>query len=98
VPLRLDPPAHPDAWQVVVETPGLTSGARPEGVTARVRLRVVVGQDGTVGEITVVVPSGQPALDAAAVAAARAWRFLPARRDGAPIVSAVLVWVSFVAP
>jgi protein TonB len=96
--VRLDPPAHPDAWRVVVEAPGLISGARSEGVTARVRLRVVVTEDGGVGGVTVIVSSGRAALDAAAVAAARTWRFLPARRDGAPIASAVLVWVSFVAP
>lgn len=98
IPISLDPPAHPDAWQVVVEAPGLTSGARAEGVTARLRLRLVVREDGTVGDVTVIVPSGRPALDARAASAARAWRFLPARSDGAPIASAVLVWVSFIAP
>jgi protein TonB len=96
VPVVLDPPKHPDAWRIVVETPGLAAGARPAADAARVRLRVLVRDDGTVGDVTIAVSSGRPDLDAAAAAAARGWRFQPARRDGAAIASAVLVWVAFV--
>ncbi len=96
MPVALDPPEHPDAWRVVVEAPGLVAGARPEAPAARVRLRLLVRDDGVVAEVTVAVPSGRPDLDAAAASAARAWRFLPARRDGVPIASVVLVWVAFV--
>ncbi len=96
VPVALHPPQHPDAWRVVVEPPGLAAEARSEHVSARVRLRLLVREDGAVGRVEVAVPSGRPELDAAAAAAAAGWRFLPARRDGAPIASIVLIWVAFV--
>jgi TonB family protein len=96
VPIVLDPPRHPDAWRIVVETPGLAAGARPVADAARVRLRVLVRDDGTVGDVTIAVSSGRPDLDAAAAGAARGWRFQPARRDGVAIASAVLIWVAFV--
>lgn len=96
VPVTLRPPQHPDAWRVVVETPGLAAEARAEQLAARVRLRLLVREDGAVGRVEVVVPSGRPGLDSAAAEAAAGWRFLPARRDGVPIASIVLIWVSFV--
>jgi protein TonB len=81
---------------VIVEAPGLTASARPEAPAARVRLRLLVREDGSVAEVTVAVSSGRADLDAAAASAARSWRFLPARRDGVAIASAVLIWVAFV--
>jgi protein TonB len=84
------------AWRVVVEAPGLVAEARPEHVTARVRLRLLVRADGTVGAVDVFVSSGRAELDDAAVSAAQAWRFAPARRDGEPVASRVLIWVAFV--
>ena len=96
VPLSLEPPRHPLAWRVVVEAPGLVAEARPEHVTARVRLRLLVRVDGTVGSVEVAVSSGRADLDDTAARAAGAWRFAPARRDGTPIDSRVLIWVSFV--
>lgn len=96
VPVALHPPHHPDAWRVVVEAPGLAAEARPEQFSARVRLRLLVREDGAVGRVEIAVPSGRSELDAAAAAAAAGWRFLPARRDGAPIASVVLIWIAFV--
>ena len=96
VPVALDPPPHPGAWHVVVETPGLVAEAQPAPASARVRLRLLVREDGYVGRVEVAVSSGRPELDGAAVAAARSWQFLPARRDGSAIASTVLIWVSFV--
>ncbi|MDQ7840191.1 MAG: TonB family protein [bacterium] len=96
VPVALHPPRHPDAWRVIVEPPGLAAEARPEQASARVRLRLLVREDGAVGRVEVAVSSGRPELDAAAAAAAYLWQFLPARRDGAPIASVVLIWVAFV--
>jgi protein TonB len=96
VPVTLDPPRHPDAWQIFVKAPGLAAGVRPQGINARVRLRLHVREDGAVADVSVAVPSGRPDLDAAAADAARTWRFQPARRDGAAIASVVLIWVSFV--
>lgn len=96
VPVALDPPRHPDAWRVLVEAPGLVAQAQPQVVSARVRLRVFVRDNGLVDRVAIAVPSGRPDLDAAAAAAARGWRFLPARRDGTPIASTALIWVSFI--
>ncbi len=96
VPVALDPPPHPGVWHVVVETPGLVAEAQPAQASARVRLRLLVREDGSVGRVEVAVSSGRPELDGAAAAAARSWRFLPARRDGSAIASTVLIWVSFV--
>jgi TonB family protein len=81
---------------MVVEGPGLVAGARPEQASARVRLRLFVREDGSVGRVDIVVSSGRPELDDAAESAAHGWRFAPARRDGTPIASTVLIWVSFV--
>ena len=62
--------------------PTYPEGARAGGVEGTVRLLVEVLEDGTVGAIEVVEPSGSRALDDAAVEAVRAWRFEPARIDG----------------
>jgi protein TonB len=96
VPVALDPPQHPAAWRVLVESPGLAAEARVESASARVRLRLLVRETGAVGDIQVAVSSGRPELDAAAVEAARGWRFEPARRDGIAIASTVLIWIAFV--
>ncbi len=61
----------------------------------RVRVRLLVRSDGTVASAEVVVSSGDPELDRAALDALGRWRFEPARRDGVPIDSYYLVWVSF---
>lgn len=81
---------------MIVDAPGLSSTARLEAVEARVRLRLLIRADGSVAGVEVAVPSGRPELDAAALDAARHWRFLPARRDGEPIDSVALIWVAFV--
>jgi protein TonB len=97
VPISLTVPAHPQPYQMVVESPGLTAALRAKAVDARVRLRLLIRVDGTVGRAEVAVASGRPDLDEAAVAAAWGWRFLPATRDGRPIESIALVWVAFTA-
>ncbi len=96
VPLHLTPPRHPLPYRMIVDAPGLSSTARLEAVEARVRLRLLIRADGSVAGVEVAVPSGRPELDAAALDAARHWRFLPARRDGEPIDSVALIWVAFV--
>jgi protein TonB len=73
-------------------SPSAASLGPPEG---RVRLRLLVRSDGTVGSVEVVVSSGDPEVDRAAVDALSRWRFEPARRDGGPIDSYYFVWVTF---
>lgn len=96
VPVDLSPPKHLLPYRMVVDAPGLAATARLEAVEARVRLRVTVRADGTVGRVEIAVPSGRPEMDAAALEAARQWRFLPARRNDEPIESVALIWVAFV--
>ncbi|MFO0931567.1 MAG: TonB family protein [Planctomycetota bacterium] len=59
-------------------------------------LRIEVDEVGAVRAVAVAASSGHPSLDAAAVDAARGWRFTPARRGGVPVASAVLRRVRFV--
>ncbi len=52
-------------------------------IRGRVRLRILVGEDGTVREARVI--SGHPLLVAAAVKAVRFWLFKPMRFNGLPV-------------
>lgn len=88
------PPQYPGIRLVVEPGPG-TPYAAGMGSQGRVRLRLLVRSDGSVGHVEVVVPSGEPELDRAAVEALRRWKFEPARREGQPVDSYYLVWVSF---
>jgi len=56
--------------------------------TVVVQLRIVIEEDGTVSDATVLAPQGD-GLDEAAVAAIRRFRFEPARRDGVAIRVAI---------
>ena len=59
-----------------------------------VSLRVVVNANGEPGEIT-VVSGAHPDLNDAAIAAARQWRFEPARKSGRPVRTTTTVRFSF---
>jgi len=65
---------------------------RIEGV---VGLEAVVLRDGSVGMVRVTTPF-DPALDASAVAALKAWKFSPATRGGVPVPMLVSVEMRFV--
>jgi TonB family protein len=54
------------------------------GITASVELSIEIGDDGKVGEVTVVKGAPTPDFDAAAVAAAKQFVFEPAEIDGQP--------------
>jgi protein TonB len=56
---------------------------------------VLVGRDGTVGQVEIAQSSGVPELEAAAREAAKRWRFAPARRGEKPIEAWVTVPVEF---
>lgn len=55
--------------------------ARRMGYQGTVELKVLVQQDGTVGELQVVTTSGYPVLDRSALVAVEQWRFEPGTRD-----------------
>ncbi|MBY0422684.1 MAG: TonB family protein [Parvularculaceae bacterium] len=80
VPVRIDPrrpPSQPDY-------PPSAKRLEQEGV---VGLLLYVGADGRVEQVQVEKSSGFPALDAAAAAEARKWRFLPAQNEGQPVAA-----------
>jgi protein TonB len=65
--------------------PVYPAAARREGQEGTVHLRLEIKPDGRVGKVDVVTSSGFQLLDDAAVAAARKWRYEPAREDGRPV-------------
>jgi protein TonB len=65
------------------------------GERGAVVLRIRVSEAGQVVEVLVERSSGYPLLDAAAVEAAYAWRYAPARMDGAPVSALVRQTVRF---
>src|SRR5262249_1104928 len=62
--------------------------ARADGVEGRLVLRLQVGADGSVTQVA-VLSSVESALDAAAIVAAKKWRFKPAMRCGKPVAGGV---------
>jgi TonB family protein len=71
--------------------------ARRERLEANVGLELVVGEDGRVVDATITSPAGH-GFDEAALAAARAFVFEPARRGPTPIRSSVLFTYEFHLP
>jgi protein TonB len=67
-----------------------TAAARAEGIEGKLKLRVVVGGDGSVTQVD-VLSSVSPELDAAAVAAVKRWRFKPAMACGKPVAGGTYV-------
>lgn len=69
--------------------PWYPESARQEGIQGTTELKVLVGANGSVGQVLVVKSAGHPDLDRAAVDAVKTWRFDPARRGR----EAVAIWV-----
>lgn len=87
-PIISAPPPKPSvitrASPVNQVAPKYPESARPIGATGRVVVRVVVGTDGKVRTASIVKSFGNPACEAAALAAAQQWEFNPATKDGVP--------------
>lgn len=95
-PVPLDqPPLHPMMRTVVSGGPGGVSGLEELSVRGRLRVRLLVQADGTVGTVEMLVSSGDAALDQAAREGLLRWRFIPASRDGRPIDAYLSVWITF---
>lgn len=75
--------------------PRYPTKARVYGEEGTVRLLVTIGPDGRPRRVVVHESSGSHRLDRAARKAVRQWEFVPARKDGDPVVSRTLVPVSF---
>jgi protein TonB len=69
--------------------------AKARGYQGRTLLKVLVGPDGRVKEITVAASSGYAVLDEAAVKAVRQWLFEPARQGLEPLAMWVTVPIRF---
>lgn len=79
--------------QVSPQYPDSERAARHEG---RAVISVTILKDGSEASATIVESSGWPMLDAAALDAARQWRFAPALDDqGSPIDSTKNIGISF---
>ncbi|MGB8634216.1 MAG: energy transducer TonB [Rhodanobacteraceae bacterium] len=65
---------------------------RQEGT---VQLKILVSEDGNPLKIQVSHSSGYRSLDQAAIAAARQWKFNPARQDGVPRQGWVIIPIEF---
>lgn len=94
-------PANPPPTELAaLETPPpqypLEAACNGNGGTST--LKVTVGTAGTPTEVTVLHGSGTPALDEAAVAAVKTWKFKPATRAGQPVPRTINVPVNFPTP
>lgn len=59
--------------------PVYPASARNSGATGVVKVRILVGADGSVEDVTVVGSSGNGAMDSSVVTAVNKWRFSPAK-------------------
>jgi periplasmic protein TonB len=76
--------------------PPYPARARRLGEQGTVTLRILVAADGSVANAEIAHSSGFDTLDRAALETVRTrWRFVPARRAGAPVKSWVLVPIRF---
>ena len=67
-----------------------TAAAKAEGIEGKLKLKLTIGADGSVVDVEVVA-SVEPALDAAAVAVVKQWRFKPALRCGKPVAGGTFI-------
>ena len=68
------------------------------GVGGVVELNILLGVDGTPGDIRIGRSSGQPLLDSAAREGVRSWRFRAATRGGQPVTTRMKIPVTFTPP
>jgi len=69
--------------------------ARTAGIEGTVLLRVVVGEDGKVISVSVIQSDVTPAMEKAAIQAARKFLFKPAKQRTVPVRAAVAVPITF---
>jgi protein TonB len=75
--------------------PDYPKGARQRGEQGDVVLEIRVNAAGIVDRVDIVSPSGFSELDEAAVRAARAARFTPAKSGGSPVASTARLKLDF---
>jgi len=75
--------------------PSYPPEARAGGREGKVRVKVLIAENGTPGEVQLAESSGSASLDEAALTALHRWRFQPALRNGQPVLAWVTVPVIF---
>jgi len=75
--------------------PAYPERARRNGEQGLAIVEALVARDGAPTDVTLASSSGYATLDAAAVAAVWQWRFVPATRDGLPIVARIRIPLRF---
>jgi protein TonB len=75
--------------------PSYPPEARAGGREGKVRVKVLIAENGTPGEIQLAESSGSASLDEAALTTLRRWHFQPALRNGQPVLAWVTVPVIF---
>jgi protein TonB len=94
-PVHVEPPPAQEGGAACTEPPGkpepaskteieYTEEARAAGIEGRLVLEVTVDADGNVTAVKVIT-GVDPALDAAAIATVKTWRFKPALACGKPV-------------
>jgi len=86
----------PEAVQT--EPPLFPEEARRAGWSGTIHVRISVDTAGRVTAVAAEDGAGQPAVQRAALEAARRWRFRPARRNGVPVAAEVVVPFRFDLP
>jgi len=76
--------------------PGYPRLSRQRGEQGKVVVQVFIGIDGTAQRAEIKVSSGFERLDQAALATARAWRYVPGKRGGVPEAMWFSVPINFV--
>ena len=92
IAFRAHPVPDPAFPHAIAFYPHVALLNRQEGV---VIVRLLILQDGQVGDVSLVRSSGYPQLDAAALIGTGEWRYLPAIRDGAPVSAEIDVAIRF---
>ena len=88
---RIDAPPRPRK----AIRPHYPEGARLRGEQGDVMLEILVGADGSAGDVRVVSTSGFDELDDAAVRAVRVARFVPAKSGGESVASTARLKLTF---
>jgi TonB family protein len=89
------PPAPPKLVRTRYVPPDYPAAAMKQGLAGSVRLRFTVNAEGQVSEAAVVEATPPGVFDAAAVSAARKWRFKPIGEKGSGVTAIATVDVTF---
>ena len=90
--IRIEP-EHQQRRLIHSIAPEYPDVARLAGIEGDVTLRILVSEDGTIGDITPL--SGPPILARAAIRAVEHWRYLPVLVDGRPVGVVSTVTLAF---